>query len=212
MKTWHEPRCTLISEPQINEAGLKVFLNLHETSLPLETAQATDGDMLPEIAGRLCYMSFGEKAGRKGPDYLQHILSVGHGSVLEHANYGVILEGISRSLSHELVRHRAGCAYSQLSQRYVDPDDMGVVIHPAIAHDGHLVQKAEDDFLRALDQYEYVVKVLMDAYKDNAKDIALDQGHSTSAVGKMDEKELLSITRTTRRKWHARQQESGCPT
>lgn len=200
MKIWKEPSCILLTTPAIHKPGLEKFLNNHESHLPLETAGATDGDMVPEIAGRICYMSFGDKAGRKGPDYLNHILSVGHGSVLEHANYGVILEGISRSLSHELVRHRAGCAYSQLSQRYVDTEDMGLVIHPAICGSDVLEKLAEESFERALGEYEVVVKALMDEYKTEMKDIALDQGHSKQAVERMDEKELLALTRTARRK------------
>jgi thymidylate synthase (FAD) len=49
-------------------------------------------------------------------------------SVLEHVNVTFLIEGVSRSLTHELVRHRAGFAYSQLSQRYVDSKDVAFVM------------------------------------------------------------------------------------
>src|SRR5919202_4719305 len=52
--------------------------------------------------------------------YLSHIKESGHGSVLEHAVWNFLITGVSRSLTHELIRHRAGMGYSQLSQRYVD--------------------------------------------------------------------------------------------
>ena len=78
---------------------------------------ATDGERLSEFAGRLCYMSQRNPAGRSTHEYIENIKKQGHGSVLEHANYSLLLEGVSRSLTHELVRHRAGFAYSQLSQR-----------------------------------------------------------------------------------------------
>ena len=65
-------------------------------------------------------MSQANPAKRPTREYLDNIKKQGHGSVLEHANYSLLLEGVSRSLTHELVRHRAGFAYSQLSQRYVD--------------------------------------------------------------------------------------------
>src|SRR5256885_15008610 len=68
-------------------------------------------------------------------EYLDNIKKQGHGSVLEHASYSVLLEGVSRSLTHELVRHRAGFAYSQLSQRYVDESEANFVIPPAIVGD-----------------------------------------------------------------------------
>ena len=94
---------------------------------------------IPELAGRVCYMSFGEKQGRKdNSSYLGHIMSVGHGSVLEHAVFSLLLTGVSRSLTHELVRHRAGFAYSQLSQRYVDESEAQFVVPPAVQGDAAL--------------------------------------------------------------------------
>jgi thymidylate synthase ThyX len=72
---------------------------------------STDGERLAEFAGRLCYMSQRNPANRETRDYLENIKRQGHGSVLEHANYSLLLEGVSRSLTHELVRHRAGFGY-----------------------------------------------------------------------------------------------------
>jgi thymidylate synthase (FAD) len=79
-----------------------------------------DEDKIPEIAGRVCYMSFDKPRPGKNKAYLEHIKETKHGSVLEHTLFNFILTGISRSLTHELVRHRVGTAFSQLSQRYVD--------------------------------------------------------------------------------------------
>ena len=73
--------------------------------------EGTDGERLAEFAGRLCYMSQHNPAGRTTAEYLENIKRQRHGSVLEHASYGLLLEGVSRSLTHELVRHRAGMAY-----------------------------------------------------------------------------------------------------
>ena len=97
--------------------------------------ESTDGERLAEFAGRLCYMSQHNPASRTTRDYLENIKKQGHGSVLEHANYSLLLEGVSRSLTHELVRHRAGFAYSQLSQRYVDESEACFVVPPAIIGD-----------------------------------------------------------------------------
>src|SRR3982750_4343749 len=96
---------------------------------------STDGCRPAEFAGRLCYMSQLNPAKRQTREYLENIKKQGHGSVLEHANYSILLEGVSRSLTHELVRHRAGFAYSQLSQRYVDESQASLVIPPAVAGD-----------------------------------------------------------------------------
>jgi thymidylate synthase (FAD) len=96
---------------------------------------STDGERLAEFAGRLCYMSQHNPAKRETREYLENIKKQGHGSVLEHANYSILYEGVSRSLTHELVRHRAGFAYSQLSQRYVDESEANFVIPPAALGD-----------------------------------------------------------------------------
>lgn len=95
-------RLTLLAAPQFAEAD----------HLPVEWAgQATDGERLCEYAGRICYMSQHNPAGRTTAEYLANIKAHLHGSVLEHANYTFLLEQVSRSLTHELVRHRAGFAY-----------------------------------------------------------------------------------------------------
>ena len=80
------------------------------------------GEHLVQLAGQLCYLSLGARRTTVGENatYLRKILSSGHGSVLEHANYTLLFYGIDRACTHELVRHRAGMAYSQVSQRYVD--------------------------------------------------------------------------------------------
>ncbi len=125
-----EPRITVLARPQFAEPA----------HLPVQwIGEGTDGERLAEFAGRLCYMSQKNPANRTTRDYLENIKKQGHGSVLEHANYSLLLEGISRSLTHELVRHRAGFAYSQLSQRYVDESDAAFVVPPAILGDEALV-------------------------------------------------------------------------
>jgi thymidylate synthase (FAD) len=85
-----------------------------------------------EVSARLCYMSFG-RGRRDIVDFVDNLLSSRDGSVFEHVNYGFVFTGVSRSLTHELVRHRAGFAYSQRSQRYVDEKGSPFVIPPALA-------------------------------------------------------------------------------
>ena len=127
-----EPRVTLIAKPQF----------LEPVHLPVEwKGSATDGERIAEFAGRLCYMSQHNPAGRSTAEYLTNILKQGHGSVFEHSTYVMLIEGISRSCSHELVRHRAGFGYSQLSQRYVDESHAAFVMPPAIQ--GDVEQEAE---------------------------------------------------------------------
>ncbi len=84
------------------------------------TTDADGGPALVEFAGRACYQSWSKPnpATATNAGYLQHILEVGHLSVLEHGTATFYLTGVSRSLTHELIRHRH-FSYSQLSQRYV---------------------------------------------------------------------------------------------
>ena len=88
------------------------------------------GEALVELGGRLCYMSFAKPRPGGNKAYVGHILEVGHGSVLEHAVYTLIFTGVSRTLTHELIRHRVGLSPSQLSQRYVDESDVAFVVPP----------------------------------------------------------------------------------
>ncbi|MGI9042121.1 MAG: FAD-dependent thymidylate synthase [Gemmatimonadales bacterium] len=148
MQILRSPRVTLIARPQFIEPG----------HLPIQwKGEATDGERIAEFAGRLCYMSQHNPAGRTTAEYLRNILKQGHGSVFEHATYVALIEGISRSCSHELVRHRAGWGFSQLSQRYVDESHAAFVMPPAIL--GHEALEAEWTAQIEAAQAAYVVAV-----------------------------------------------------
>lgn len=185
IRVYKEPEVYDVAQSNLSWNKFTYFLEDHNTVL--NSSGQSDGfinhgHLIPEIAGRVCYMSFGEKQGRSGPDYLKHILEVGHGSVLEHFNMSFIICGISRSLSHELVRHRAGWAYSQLSQRYVGVEDgLAVVIPPEIMN---LKNKEADlkiyidDFSDRVHDYENLTSSLADEFTTPEKlfDFALLDG------------------------------------
>lgn len=150
-----EPRITVLSRPAFSEPE----------HLPVQwLGESTDGERLAEFAGRLCYMSQKNPAKRDTREYLENIKKQGHGSVLEHANYSLLLEGVSRSLTHELVRHRAGFAYSQLSQRYVDESTANFVMPPAIMGDEALEKAWTEQVNAAQKSYVALVEQLMTRY------------------------------------------------
>jgi thymidylate synthase (FAD) len=94
----------------------------------------THSELLVELAGRACYQSWRRPNPSTAANdaYLKHILDVGHYSVLEHATATFYVTGVSRSLTHELVRHRH-LSFSQLSQRFVDEDrENGYVVPPDV--------------------------------------------------------------------------------
>ena len=150
-----EPRITVLARPSFVEPE----------HLPVNwLGESTDGERLAEFAGRLCYMSQKNPASRPTREYLENIKKQGHGSVLEHATYSLLLEGVSRSLTHELVRHRAGFAYSQLSQRYVDESTANFVMPPAIIGDAALEGAWREQMDAAQKSYVALVESLMQRY------------------------------------------------
>lgn len=92
-----------------------------------------DADYLAEFAGRLCYQSWERPnpVTATNAGYLANIIGQEHFSVLEHSSATFYVAGVSRSLSHELVRHRH-LSFSQLSQRYVDERDVDIVYPPGL--------------------------------------------------------------------------------
>ncbi len=128
-----------IVQPQIRLIGWTNF------SPPDDVPWSTDADggqALAEFAGRACYQSWSKPnpSTATNEGYLRHILEVGHLSVLEHGVVTFYLTGVSRSFTHELIRHRH-FSYSQLSQRYV-PERTAAMVEPdVIAADPELHKK-----------------------------------------------------------------------
>ena len=105
------------------------------------STDADGGQALVEFAGRACYQSWSKPNPKTATNagYLRHIIDVGHFSVLEHASVSFYITGISRSCTHELIRHRH-FSYSQLSQRYVPEKESQVVVPPGMEDDAELRQ------------------------------------------------------------------------
>jgi len=129
-----EPRIHLVGRQVLDPQAVTDFLAEHELSWQTDTE--VGAEQLAEIAGRVCYMSYGK--GRKtNREFIGHLVDVGHGSVLEHSVWSFLVTGVSRSFTHELIRHRH-FSYSQLSQRYVDESNSDFVEPDAIAEDPEL--------------------------------------------------------------------------
>lgn len=151
-----EPEVVLVGKPIMEIDGVIRFLEEHNYRWPefqkkLESMVSLgddDGEWLVEMAGRNCYQSWakeGEKPkGRNHEEHVKHLIEVGHGAAIEHANFSFLIWNVSRSLTHELVRHRIA-SFSQLSQRYVDSSDVSFVVPPAIQE----LAKIDPDAYRA---------------------------------------------------------------
>lgn len=122
------------------------------------STEADGGQALVEFAGRACYQSWSKPNPRTATNatYIKHIIDVGHFAVLEHASASFYITGISRSCTHELMRHRH-FSYSQLSQRYVPEDEARVVLPPGLDGDAEL----QDIVLAAADASRQVYEELL---------------------------------------------------
>jgi thymidylate synthase (FAD) len=152
-----------ITQPKVYVVGRQTLVAdelsrfLDDEGVLFSTDTSMPAEVLAEVAGRTCYMSFG-KGRKSNQEYLENILSSKHGSVLEHAVWNLLITGVSRSLTHELVRHRAGFGYSQLSQRYVDEGEARYVVPP-------LYQESEE--LRQ--QWQHTIDLVRKAYLELAE-------------------------------------------
>jgi thymidylate synthase (FAD) len=142
------PSVFLIARPSIDFEGMRAYLQdvggeswlsrrMDEADGKEEGINA--GELLVEFGGRACYRSWEpglnpnvSKIRTDRREYFANILRSGHGSVLEHASYSFALRNVSRVFTHELVRHRAGSAFSQESLRYVRLTDIGFRVPPAL--------------------------------------------------------------------------------
>lgn len=111
---------------------------------------------------KLCYSSASieelkdKVTSEEAEKFLNMILEIGHGSVLEHSSITFGIEGISRSLSHQLVRHRIGCSFSQKSQRYVSECDFDYVVPEVIKNDPIAYQLFKNAMKQSQTAYESI--------------------------------------------------------
>jgi thymidylate synthase (FAD) len=137
------PTVHLVARPSLDLDGLRAYLDAVGGAGWLDRrlgeGDPNPGELLVEFGGRACYRSWepglNPNVTRVRPDaaeYLGNILASRHGSVLEHASYTFAFRDVSRVFTHELVRHRAGSAFSQESLRYVRLSEIGFRVPPAL--------------------------------------------------------------------------------
>ncbi|MCK4658329.1 MAG: FAD-dependent thymidylate synthase [Phycisphaerae bacterium] len=168
MKIIRKPAVYLVGRQATDESEIERFLADHDVST-WTTDTSVAGEKLCELAGRICYMSFAKPRPGGNAAYTERLLAVGHGSVFEHATWNFIITGVSRSFTHELVRHRAGFGYSQLSQRYVDESVADFVEPDCIADHDELheiwqsaVEYAQQAYVKLVDGLEHTFEHVED--------------------------------------------------
>ena len=175
------PGVVVLARPQTNVAGLGGFLEGFDPALRFpeyieDPTELPDSTQLCKTAGQVCYASFGPRrtTNENAAAYIERLTSAGHGSVLEHASFSFLLYGISRSVTHELVRHRAGTGFSQISQRYVSGSVLRFVERPEYEEDEELHRLFEERADAAAAGYEAMAERLLERQEGGASMLTAD--------------------------------------
>jgi thymidylate synthase (FAD) len=186
------PGVIMLARPQTNVAGLAGFLEGFDPDLRFpeyldDPIQLPDSSQLCKTAGQTCYMSFGPRrtTNENAAAYIERLTSAGHGSVLEHSSFSFLLYGISRSVTHELVRHRAGIGVSQVSQRYVSGAVLRFVERPEYQKDEDLHRFFEERADRAAAEYGKMSDRLLERQGGGSNMLSAD--HKTDARKKVQQ-------------------------
>ncbi len=175
------PGVVVLARPQTNLAGMAGFLNGYGDNSPFpeyvnDPTPLPDSAQLCKVAGQLCYMSFGRKRSYNADAerYFDNLKSGAHGSVFEHANFSLLLYGISRSVTHELVRHRAGMSFSQQSQRYISGRMVRFVERPEYAIDKQMHTQFLQRIERAANEYATITERILGMQQDGTQLLSAD--------------------------------------
>lgn len=157
-------KVTLLTQPATTYEFLKLNDGTKFNTRVVNDFEESDADEVVEFAGRACYQSWDTPNPKTATNegYISNILAQEHFSVLEHASFTFYIEGVSRSLTHELVRHRH-LSFSQLSQRYVDQSELNYVIPPALRGNEMLKKQLHINWLVALNTYDAIVDEMVQA-------------------------------------------------
>lgn len=148
-----------------------------------------DGEKLIASAAKLCYSPVGIDGIEKNLDeeniesFLTLLMDLNHQSPIEHVSFTFGVEGVSRTLSHQLVRHRIA-SYSQQSQRYVRLEQFDYIVPPAIEKN----KRAREIFSRAMKEdqrhYNEIVEILESEYYEEYRKGKISEKQARSKAEK----------------------------
>lgn len=155
-----------------------------------------DGEKLVASAARLCYSPVGVEEieeslnEEKVESFLKLLVDMGHESPIEHLTYSFGVQGVSRTLTHQLVRHRIG-SYSQQSQRYVKLEQFEYITPPHIENN----ERAKEIFIKAMEEdqkhYDKLASILFDEHFNKH----IEEGLSEKKAKQKAEKEAIEDAR-----------------
>jgi thymidylate synthase (FAD) len=178
------PKIYILSRPTFDDEHKTLLKDIlpSEDSYWLEYNKVSQAERLVEFAGRICYLSFGKaQSSRTNSEYILNLIRNEHESVLEHAAWTFAFSDVSRGFTHQLVRHRIGFSFSQLSQQYHDESEAPFVKPLGLERSP-----------QALEAWEKAMHHARDAYREIL--LALDNGSS----GKLDKEEKRFVRSVAR--------------
>lgn len=155
-----------------------------------------DGEKLVAAAARLCYSPVGISEIEDSLDeskiesFLSLLLDLNHESPIEHVTFTFGVEGVSRTLTHQLVRHRIA-SYSQQSQRYVKLDQFQYIIPPAIEKN----EKAKALFIQSMEESQRTYNEIADLLFEDYFKRYMEEGFSEKEAKQKAEKESIEDAR-----------------
>ena len=170
-------------------------------------AHTPDADRICAAAAHSCYSedSAADLLDTVDPaKMLRHVIGMGHHSVIEHAVFTFSVEGVSRALTHQLVRHRIA-SFSQQSQRYVRLSEPTYVVPETVKRDPEAMKVYEETMDGIWDSYSKLIGMGIPA--EDARYV-LPNGCTTNITITMNARELLhffSMRCCNRAQWEIRE-------
>ncbi len=153
----------------------------------------------------------GKDHGKNREGFVKQVVSSGHESPLEHVKFTFAVEGVSRALTHQLVRHRIA-SYSQQSQRYVQEEDFDYIVPPSIAEDADMTRVYTETMTTIQSAYDRLIdgfreRGLKGEIANQDARFILPQAAETKIVVTMNCRELLHFFKQrccSRAQWEIR--------
>jgi len=176
------PGMAMFVRPDVDISGIKYFLKGFPEELNFlqyldDPEKLTSSETIIKTAGQWCYMAFGPERtwNEDAKKYFTNIKAQKHGSIMEHANFTMAIWGVSRSFTHELVRHRAGCGFSQVSQRYVGDSALRFVERPDYVADPVLHNRFERKIDDRYEDYIWLSNYLFEKQSKGEKSLSAER-------------------------------------
>ena len=151
-------------------------------------------EKIPALAAKLTHSKTEPEELEKTSDkelkaILEQVMNLGHTSVIEHTNFTFAISDVSRSLTHQLVRHRIA-SYAQQSQRYVNLKETNYVTPPKIDNNKKMKEAYDETMKNIWEEYNKLIKLGIPA--EDARFI-LPNATSTNIIVTMNARSLLNF-------------------